>query len=64
MHHPDRAAQPELLDSSSLPISERNIGLFAVTVVAVLGAIQQDEAVRVHVEARLRRTALVNSSVT
>jgi len=47
------------------PISERNVRrFFAVTVVAVLGAVEQDEAVGIHVETRLRYAARVNSSVT
>ncbi len=46
-------------------MSERNIRrIFAVTVVAILSAIQQDEAVGIHIEARLRRAALVTSNLT
>jgi len=43
---------------------ERNVFALAVTVVTVLGAIQQDKSAGIHVEAWLGRTALVNSSVT
>lgn len=43
-----------------MPFLERNVLALAVTVVTVLGAIQQNEAIRVHGKARLRRAALVN----
>jgi len=49
---------------TTLTVSERNVRFFAVTVVAVVNAMQQDEALSVHIQTRLRRAARVNSSVT